>query len=307
MDIPTNLKDLLLREAHLKASRDAITPALQEQEVNLARLQEHKPGLFTSKAQREEYQLELGETLEALQLLRRGIGQLERVEKHIRRLLLEAGENQLREAHPDYLRALAIRESRTDWANCLKRFGEKVHNLTQALGNVRNMVCSGYKSDQQVYSQGAVQAFMLAINAGKQVEDEVKFANRIAEMQEKLLAETGLHAVPLPRLREVSYSQWVALISNMSLVEAQQQFDQIIAESKQISQDGLPELRYQTELATANQEEALQGYVESYLDEMRFFALLEVNPDETEASVADSERMLEDLARNSVLGRLPGN
>jgi hypothetical protein len=304
MDLPQNLKDLLIREAHLKVGRDAIVPALMEQEGNLNRLQAAKPGLFASKAAREEHARKVAEVNEAMQLLKNGLAQLDRVEPHIKKMVFEAAEDHMRAANPQYLRALAVRESRADWVNCLARFGEKVHTLTKALGNVRNMVCAGYSRESQVFSQAALQAFMVAIGAGRKVEDEIKFANRISEGQEKLLKEVGFHAVALPRLKEVNYSQWVALISNMALAEAQQQFDQIINESKDLLDQGLPELKLQSDIAMSNQDSALQGYVQQFLEQARESIVDAVNPEETEASVADSEKMLLEQAKMSVHGRL---
>ncbi len=304
MDIPKNLQDLLIREAHLKVGRDAIVPALMEQEGRLQQVQKAKPGLFASKAAREEHQHRLAEVTEAMQLLRNGLAQLDRVEPHIKKMVFEAAEDHMRASNAQYLRALAVRESRADWVNCLQRFGEKVLTLTKALGNVRNMVCAGYSRDSQAFSQAALQAFMVAIGAGRKVEDEIKFANRISEGQEKLLKEVGFHAVALPRLKEVNYSQWIALISNMALAEAQQQFDQIINESKELLDQGLPELKLQSDIAMSNQDSALEGYVQRFLEEARNEIIPLVNSEETEASVADSEKMLQEQAKMSVHGRL---
>lgn len=306
MDIPKKLLDLLIREAHLHTGREAIGPALAEQEQAVARIEAAKPGLFSSKAIREAYQKELAAARESLQLLQQGMAQLDRVEPHIRRLVFEGGEDMLRNSNPDYLRALAIRESRADWEQCLRRFSEKVFAFTQALGNVRNMATTGYQREQQVYSQGAVQAFLLAISMGRKVEDEIKFANKIASVQDELLAETGLHAVSLPKLQEVSFSQWVALISNMALTEAQEQFDLIIIEAKQLYEEGIPQLQQQTSMAIANQDAALTSYVDRYLEALREAVRSYINPEETEQSVADSERMLVELGRRSVQGRLDG-
>ena len=307
MELSPTLQDLLIREAHLRAGREAITQALTEQLAELKRTEAAKPGMFAPKAQRDIHQKKIADINEVLAMLQKGIDQLDRVEPHIKRLLYEAGEDYLRNAHPAYVRALAIRESRADWQLCMRRFGEKVFAFTQALGNVRNMATSGYQQEQQVYSQAAVQAFLLAISHGRKVEDEIKFANKIAAAQEELLRETDMHAVALPKIREVSFSQWVALISNMALAEAQQQFDLLIAEAKALYEEGIPQLQQQTELAVSNQDTALVTFVERALDELRVMIRPYINPEETEKSVAESEEMLEQLGRNSVLGRLPGS
>lgn len=305
MAIPIKLKILLIREAHLKFGRDAIVPVLAEKEAELLALDKDKPGMFASKEKKQAHVQALADAHETLRLLRNGIAQLDRVEPHIKRMVEEEAETTLRSNSPAYLQALAARKHREDWNNCLDRFGEKVYGLKQALGNVRNMACSGYQLVQQSYSQATVQAFMLAISAGKKVEEEVKFANRISDVQEKMLKESGISTVALPKLKEIAFSQWVALISNMPIAEAQQQFDQIITQVRELYEIGLPQLREQSEATETAQGEEIMGFARDFYEQLRLGILSEINLEETEESVADSERMLNELSRSSVLGRLP--
>lgn len=305
MTIPHKLEILLVREAHLKFGRAAIAPLLAEKEAEFFALEKAKPGMFATKEKKQAHLQEVAEANETLRLLRNGIAQLDRVEPHIQHMVEEEAESVLRANSPAYLAALAARQHREDWIKCLERFGEKVYGLKQALGNVRNMACSGYQREQQSYSQATVQAFMLAIAAGKKVEEEVKFANKISDVQEKTLLDSGFKAVALPKLKEVAFSQWVALISNMALAEAQQQFDQIISEARQLYEVGLPQMREQAEAADAAQGEVIMGFARQRLEEVRMSIVPEINLEETEESVADSERLLNAISRASVLGRLP--
>lgn len=304
MAIPLKIRDLLIREAHLRFGREAIAPALAEQEEKVATVKAAKPGLFSARAAKDAHAAELASEEEALRLLRNGLAQLDRVEPHIKKLVIEAAEDHCREHHPEYLRALAVREHRADWERCITRFAEKVYSLTQAVGNVRNMATSGYERHQQSYSQGALQGFLLAIEAAKSLEQEICFANDVAEVQARVLRDTRTHAMELPRLRNVAYSPWIAMLSGLPLAEAQPQFDKIIGELKEVFDKTLPALREQARLADSSQGQALEGYVVGVLSGMREEALTLVNLEETEASVADSEKMLEERARLSVLGRL---
>ncbi len=304
MALPLQIRDLLVREAHLRLGREAIAPVLEEQAAAAVALRKQRPGLFAAKAAKEAHARLEAEAEEGLRLLRNGIAQLDRVEPHIRKLVIEAAEDYCREHEPEYLRALALREHRADWDRCLTRFGEKVFGLTQALGNVRNMATSGYERFQHSYSQAALQGFLIAIDAAKKLEQEICFANDVAEVQARLLRDTRLHAMELPRLRNVSYSPWIAMLSSVPLAEAQPQFDKILSELKQLVEDTLPAMREQARLVDTSQSEALDGYVMRVLNRMREEAATLVNPEETEQSVAESEKMLETLAKNSVLGRL---
>lgn len=305
MSISHKLKNLLIREAHLKFGREAITPVLAEMESELLALGKDKPGMFASKEIKKTHLDQVVAVQETLRVLRIGLAQLDRVEPHINRLVEEESETNLRATSPAYLQALAARKHREDWINCLERFGLEIFGLKQALGNVRNMACSGYHREHQSYSQATVQAFLLAISSGKKVEEEVKFANRISDIQNKILQESGINTVALPKLKEVIFSQWVALISNMPLAEAQQEFDQIITQASELYETGLPQLRAQSETADAAQGEEINSFALHYLEQIRLEIVPEVNPEETEKSVADSERMLTEMSRKSVLGRLP--
>jgi hypothetical protein len=304
MALPLKVRDLLVREAHLRLGRDAILPVLEAQRAARGELNKRKPGFFASREAKEAFACEAAEADEALRLLANGVAQLDRVEPHIRKLVIDAAEDHCRENHPEYLRALAVRAHRSDWERCFVRFGEKVYGLTQALGNVRNMATSGYERARQVYSQGALQAFLIAIEAAKALEQEICFANDVADVQARLLRDTRMEAMELPRLRNVSYSPWIAMLSSVPLAEAQPQFDRIIGELKMLFEQTIPTLREQVRLADASQREALDSYVLRVLEAMREEAATLVNPEETEASVADSERMLEELAKRSALGRL---
>lgn len=304
MALPLKIRDLLVREAHLRLGREAILPVLEAQRAARAELAKKKPGLFAAREAKEAFARELAEADESLRLLGNGMAQLDRVEPHIRKLVIEAAEDHCRENHPEYLRALAVRAHRADWDRCFVRFGEKVYGLTQALGNVRNMATSGYERARQMYSQGALQAFLIAIEAAKALEQEICFANDVADVQARLLRDTRMDAMELPRLRNVSYSPWIAMLSSVPLAEAQPQFDRIIAELKAVFEQTIPALREQVRLADASQGHALDSYVLRVLEAMREEAATLVRPEETEESVADSERMLGELAKKSALGRL---
>lgn len=304
MALPLKIRDLLVREAHLRLGRGAIVPALEEQQAALLAHQKSKPGLFAARAEKEAHAKAEAELAEGLRLLRNGLAQLDRVEPHIRKLVVDATEDHCREEHPEYLRALAVREHRADWERCLLRFVERVYGLKQAVGNVRNMATSGYERHQQMYSQSALQAFLIAIEAAKALEQEICFANDVAAVQARVLRDSRLEAMELPRLRNVAYSPWIAMLSSLALAEAQPQFDRLIEELRVLAEQTMPELREQAAAADASQSGALDGYVMRVLANFREEAETLVNPEETEASVAESERMLELMAKKTPLGRL---
>jgi hypothetical protein len=305
-DLPQRLKDLLVREAHLKVSRDQLTPVLTEKEAELKAIQAARPTflLLMPKPKREEYLAQLSAAQETVKILRAGLHVIDRCDPHIKRMVEEEIEVLLRKDCVEYAEALAARRQKEDWSRCLERFAEKIFEFTRALGNVRNAVCSGYVRDTHVYSQGAVQAFLLAISAAQKVEEEVGFANRISELQLQHFSASGVETRPLPRLSETRYAPWVSNISSLPLAEAQTQFDALIAEMKTLYETGIPELRAQADYVDATQASDIHNFLLSAWDQFREEVAPEVLPADTEDSVAQTERMLLSQARNSVLGRL---
>jgi hypothetical protein len=304
--ISRKLEDLLIREAHLTLSRSQLAPALAEQEAALREVVDAKPALlaFQAKEKRQAYETRLAEAKETVQMLRDGVAQLDRVEPHIRRMLRDEIEDLLRAACPEYLQALAARQQKEDWRRCIQRFATRVYEFLQALGNARNMACTGYTRERQVFSQAAVQGFVVAIAAAEKVESEVAFANRIADLQERMFRECGLDAPPLPRLKDTTYAVWVSTISSRALGEAQLQFDTIIADVRRLYEEGIPQLLTQAEAADQGHGSLIDNFLTTAWEQLREEVAVFVAPADTEASVASTERMLVELAKGTVHGRL---
>lgn len=294
MNLPPLLQELLVREAHLKLSRDAILPALAREEEAIAGLERQRPGLLSTQARREAHEQELAKLRRRRDLLQAGREQLEKVEAQVARRLMDAAEEYCRAQHPEYVQALVIRQHQADWLHWLERFTGKVADLTRALGNLRNMVCAGYQREQHTYSPFAIQALPPASAGARDVEEEIKFANRIAALQEQVLAEVGVQAPALPRLPEADYSRRVDEIMLMPLAAAQVEFDHIIADVKRLQAEGIPLLREQANDAGHSQDEIIDGFVAQRVGEMRAAAAPLVRPEDTDASVADSERLFEE-------------
>jgi hypothetical protein len=304
--ISRKLEDLLIREAHLRLSRAELTPALAEMEAEVEKFVKSRPTLlsFQAKEKRDAYEAQLAEVRETAKMLRDGVGQLDRVEPHIRRMLRDEIEDLLRAACPEYVQALAAREQKEDWQRCMSRFAQRMHDFLQALGSARNMACTAYTRDRQVFSQAAVQGFVLAIGCAEKVEIEVRFANRIAELQQKMFQESGLEAAALPRLPTTAFSVMVSTIASVSLAEAQLRFDAIIGEVRELYEKSIPEMMAQAESADSGHGSLIDNFLNLAWDQLREEVAPLIRPEDTEASVATTERMLVELAKSTVHGRL---
>jgi len=302
--LESTLKDLLVREAHLKLSREQLMPIWAEKEAELRAMQAAKPMFLPvfSKRRRAEYETRLTALLEVVGILRKGVEVIDRIEPHVKKLIEEQIENILREDCAEYVQALAALRQKEDWARCLDRVSEKIFEFARALGNVRNLACSGYARHAAAYSQGAVQAFTLAVEAAKKIEEEVVLANKISDTQARQLVENGFNLRPLPKLQQTEYGVWVSRISALPLVEAQVQFDLLIEQTTKLHAKGIPELRARAQSVDEMQVAEVRNFLLAAWDQFRAEIASEIYPGDTEASVAETERMLLSKAQISVLG-----
>ena len=295
-----------MREAHLRLSRADLAPALAAQEAELQKVSEARPSLFSfpSKEQRVAYDARFAEARETVQMLRDGVAQLDRVEPHIHRMLRDEIEDLLRATCPEYVQALAARQQKEDWSRCIQRFSQRMFEFLQALGNARNMACSGYTRDRQVFSQAAVQGFMIAIACAEKVEAEVAFANRIADMQLAMFRKSGLEATPFPKLPATTFAVWVSTVASRTLAEAQLQFETIIVQVRQLYEMGVPQLLAQAESVDQGHGSLIDNFLDEAWQQLREEVARHINPAETEANVASTERMLVEQGKHTVHGRL---
>ena len=300
------LHDLLHREAHLKLYRAQTTPLWTEKEAQLRAVQAARPSFTAvfSRKKRDEYQACAAKAEQTVERLRQRMQILDLCEPHIAKMIEFELDNVLRDGCPEYIQALAALRQKEDWQRCLERFSEKIFEFTRALGNARNLACSGYVRHSAVYSEGALQAFALAFSAAQLVEEEVEFANRISDAQRAALRASGFQTRSLPRLPEMSFSGWVDKIKAMPLAEAQVQFESLIETTKKLHETAVPELRAQCDQVQEAQVTGVRNLLFAAWEQFRAEVAPEILPGDTERSVAETEQMLTTAARTSVVGRL---
>lgn len=304
--ITPKLRDLLHREAHLKLCRAQTTPVWTEKEAEVRALQATRAPFMEllSRKKREERANHQATLEQAAERLRHRMQMLDLCEPHIAKMIEHEIEVLLREDCPEYIQALAAMQQKEDWLRCLERFSGKIFEFTRALGNARNLACSGYARHSNVYSGGALQAFAHAFTAAQLVEEEVRFANRIAEAQLAVFRANGIETRSLPRLPETNFSGWVEKMKAMPLADAQIQFETLIETTKKLHETGVPELRAQADQAQVAQDGDIRNYLFVAWEQFRAEVAPEIFSGDTERSVTETEKMLTTGARASVTGRL---
>ena len=290
----------------MKLCRTKTTPLLLKKESELRALQATRPPFMAIILRKSQgaHQVNLAKAEETVARLRQRMQMLDLCEPHIARMIEQEIEVLLREDCPEYIQALAALRQKEDWLRCLERFSGKIFEFTRAIGNVRNLACSGYSRHSNMYSEATIQAFTLAFSAAEIVDEEVKFANRIADTQLEVLRASGIETKPLPHLPENSLSGWVAEIKALPLGEAQGQFDTLIESTKALHETGVPELRAQADQVQSTQDTDIRNFLSAAWEQFRAEVAPEIFPGDTERMVAETEQMLSATARTSVRGRL---
>ena len=296
--IDSTLKDLLVREAHLRLSREQLTPVWAQKEAELRAVQTARPAFWPvfSKRKRDDYEAKLGDVQQVVDVLRQGVKVLDRIEPQIKKQITEELENILRADHPEYVEALAALRQKDDWMRCVERFGGRLNAFASQLGNVRNIACSGYARKANAYSQNASQAFQLAIDAAQKLEDEVAFANKISEARARIFIANGFKSRPLPKLEATGFAAWVAKISTLPLAEAQVQFDKLSEQTKKLHDSGLTELRANAESIDRQQTGEVHSALFVMWEQFRAQVAPEIYPGDTERVIEETENLLSENA-----------
>lgn len=299
------LCDLLFREAHLKLARQRIGPEYTSSQAEVRAVQATRsPFDVVIPSRRHRYDARLAAAADAARAMRERIDLLDRCLVHVTRKTEDAIERVLREACPEYVNALAARRQKEDWLRCLERFGSRIFELTRALGNVRNLACSGYDRHAGDYSAGALQAFIVAHIAAEAVEEEVKFANRIADAQQRIFRTSGIVTRALPRIAEPGFAAWVDQIKGLRLAEAQEEFDRLIERTRRLRETGIGELRLQSDQVEQAQETDIHNFLLRAWEQFRAEIAPQVFSGDTERVVNETAQLLAAEARLSVTGRL---
>ena len=302
--IDPKLKDLLVREAHLRLSRAQLTPIWAQKEAELRAIQTAKPTFIPvfSKRKRQEYEARLAEVQQVVDVLRQGMAVLDRVEPQVKKLITEDLENILRADHPEYVEALAALRQKGDWVRCVDRFAEKINVFVSQLGNARNIACSGYAKKSNAYSKNAGEAFQQAVDAAQKLEEEVSFANKIADTRSRILVANGFKPRPLPKLTPTGFAAWVTKISTLPLAEAQVQFDQLSERAKKLHEVEVRELRSHADAIDEQQTNEVQSSLFALWDKLRARVAPEIFPGDTERVVAETEQLLAESQASSKAG-----
>ncbi|MBC8012368.1 MAG: hypothetical protein H7067_19985 [Burkholderiales bacterium] len=286
--LPVRLRDLLKREVCLEISRAHIEAALNQVEQEATELKKTRPPfLFLhAKPMRTEFETRQAGAVESLAALSRGLQDVAAAQPRIRTWVEDDLETFLRDSQPAYMQGLATHRYPDDWQRAVLRFDQRVAGFRATLGQVQAVLGTVPTGTVLASHAGAFEQLMPARQWGALLDYEFLFFNRLADLQRRA-AELGGDT-----LKRTPDHQFATQVSQWARMDAD------------MVRRGMLELRARLELAAMDAralyvaEAALAGggaarsFVFPMWEALRQLMRLEIQPEEVESIVAETEHMV---------------
>lgn len=290
--LPVRLRDLLKREVCLDISRAHIEAALRQVEEEASELKKTRPPfLFLhAKTMRTEFQNREAGAAESLASLKRGLQDVMAAQPRLRIWVEDDLETFLRDSQPAYMHGLASHRYPDDWLRAVSRFDQRVAGFRTALGQVQAVLGTVPTGMVLASHAGAFEQLMPARQWGALLDYEFLFFNRLADMQRR---SASLGAETLRRTPDHQFgaqvAQWARLESEAvrkSLLELRAQLELAAMDARAI---------YAAEAGLAGgggSVAAPRSFLVPMWEALRQLMRLEIQPDQVESVVAETERMV---------------
>ena len=287
--LPVRLRDLLKREVCLEITRAHIETALHQVQAEAEELRKTRPPfLFLhAKPTRSDFQTREAGASESLAALSLGLTQVVAAQPRLRSWVEDDLETFLRDGQPAYLMGLSTHRFPDDWQRGVLRFDQRVAGFRAALGLVQATLSAVPTGMLLAAHAGAFECLMPARQWGALLDYEYMFFNRVADTQRRAL-ELGsdtLRRQPEPQFGP-QVGQWARLDADAVrrlVSELLTRLDRSAMEAR---------AAYAAEAALAGGGSAARSFVYPLWEALRQLMRLEINPEEVEALVAETERMV---------------
>lgn len=287
--LPVRLRDLLKREVCLDITRTHIEAALRDVEAEAEELRKTRPPfLFLhGKPTRSEFQTREAGATESLAALSRGLLQVSAAQPRLRAWVEDDLETFVRDGQPAYVMGLATHRFPDDWQRTVIRFDQRVAGFRSALGVVQATLSVVPVGVTLASHAAAFECLMPARQWGALLDYELLFFNRVADLQRRTLdmGSDTLKRQPEPQFGQ-QVGQWARLNGDSVrrlVAELLSQLDFTAKEARSA---------YVAEAALAGGGQAARSFVYPLWEALRQLMRLELNPDEVESIVAETERMV---------------
>lgn len=287
--LPVRLRDLLKREVCLEITRAHIEAALRQVQAEAEELKKTRPPfLFLhAKPTRSEFQTREAGATESLAALSKGLQQVSTAQPRLRAWVEDDLETFLRDSQAAYVLGLATHRFPDDWQRAVLRFDQRVAGLRSALGVVQATLSAVPAGITLAAHSAAFECLMPARQWGALLDYEFLFFNRVADLQRRTveMGSDTLRRQPEPQFGP-QVGQWARLEADAVrrlVAELLTQLDFTAMDARGA---------YIAEAALAGGGAAARSFVYPLWEALRQLMRLEIVPDEVEAVVAETERMV---------------
>ena len=288
--LPVRLRDLLKREVCLEISRAHIEAALNQVEQEAAELRKTRPPfLFLhAKPLRTEFQSREAGASESLAALSTGLQNIAAAQPRLRAWVEDDLDTFLRDSHPAYMMGLATHRFPDDWQRAVLRFDQRVAGFRAALGQVQAALGTVPGGTALAAHAGAFEQLMPARQWGALLDYEFLFFNRVADLQRR---SVDLGGETLKRTPDHQFGAQVGQWARMDAESVRRSMLELRARLELAAMDARAVYVAEAALAGGGGT-AFRSFLLPMWEALRQLMRLEILPDQVEAIVAETERMV---------------
>ena len=274
----------------MEISRTHIEAVLNQVEREAAELKKTRPPfLFLhTKPTRTDFEARQAGATQSLSALATGLQNVVAAQPRLRAWVEDDLETFLRDSQPAYMLGLATHRYPDDWQRAILRFDQRVAGFRATLGQVQVALGTVPGGTPLASHAGAFEQLMPARQWGALLDYEMLFFNRVADLQRR---SVDLGGDTLKRTPDHAFSaqvtQWArmdALTVRRLLVELRARLELAAMDARAI---------YVAEAALAGGGvNGFRSFVFPMWEALRQLVRLEINPEQVEEIVAETERMV---------------
>ncbi len=273
--LPAGLRQQLIDETYVRLCQQALEHAIPGQEALIAGLMDKRSPMDRLK----EFTRRPSPLAEELEAAREELGKMQASLEALNTIWTELGqatedqfEDLMRATNAAYIQSLATLQNIEDWKRALERFERRLNDYIRALGQARNGASTAYNHESRVISENARELLNKAIDAGALLEDDIQFANNLADVHDQVVKKANFPRAALPRIPTASYRHWTTELEKMEIAPMQTEFNRILEVIEALESEGVAILRASVAKSFEQYQGFAHGIVMTELNKMRTHA-----------------------------------
>lgn len=274
-ELPAGLRQQLIDETYVRLCRQALEQAIPGQEAMVNAILEKRSPMDRLKVLTRRS----SPVAEELEAARAELGKMQASCEALTTIWTDLGqstedqfEDHMRATNAAYIQSLATLQNIEDWKRGLERFERRLNDYIRALGQARNGATTAYDRASRGISENARELLNKAIDAGALLEDDIQFANNLADVHDQVVKKAHFPRAALPRIPTASYRHWTTELEKMEIAPMQTEFNRILEVIEALESEGVAILHASVTKSFAQYQGFAQGIVMTELNKARAYA-----------------------------------